>query len=342
MSTQIQDGPAPFSGALDPEGNIPDSDFIIRCGDGVDLHAHKSILQFVSVFFKNMLDGTGATNPTDLRRDGKPVVELPEPSSVLYRLLCIAYPGRSLEHYSLAAQNLDGVWAVHEAANKYLFMGVQELLEKMLADPVLLEAHPHRVFAIARLRDLPELARKAALYTLKSPVCPPGLLFPETQLLSAAIFQNLHEFHHACGKEAERLVKENSAKLDYTREHISITHAEEGNYLFVWWKDGGGEVEVHTGECEGAEIDFGHQEMWIDISPAQWFKSHVERLATKLRSLPTRCTVKTEACVIADADREIIKSCKACRDNAEHDLINFRHQLGMRIEASNNAIAALF
>lgn len=165
----IQDAPAPFSGDPDPEDNVTAPDFILRSDDGFDLHVHKAILQFVSVFFKNMLDGAGVGH---LEKDGKPVVILSEPCVVLHRLLCIAYPGRSLEHYSLVAQNLDGVWAVHEAANKYLFMGVQELLEKMLESPVLL-AHPHRIFAIARLRNLPDLARKAALSTLNFPVCPP-------------------------------------------------------------------------------------------------------------------------------------------------------------------------
>ncbi|KAJ7717872.1 hypothetical protein B0H16DRAFT_1234892, partial [Mycena metata] len=66
----------------------------------------------------------------------------------------------------------------------------------------LLDAHPHCIFAIARLRDLPELARKAALSTLKTPVCPDGLLFPETEVLSAFTFQKLHKFHHSCGKAA--------------------------------------------------------------------------------------------------------------------------------------------
>ncbi|KAJ7872237.1 hypothetical protein B0H13DRAFT_1895425 [Mycena leptocephala] len=59
MSQPIQNAPAPFSGDPDPENNVPAPDFIVRSGDDVDLHVHKAILQFVSVFFKNMLDGDG-------------------------------------------------------------------------------------------------------------------------------------------------------------------------------------------------------------------------------------------------------------------------------------------
>ncbi|KAJ7679672.1 hypothetical protein B0H17DRAFT_944009, partial [Mycena rosella] len=178
---------------------MPPSDFIIRSGDLVDLHVHKDILKFVSVFFKNMLDGA---DPNELQRDGKPIVVLPEPISVLYRLLSIAYPGRSAEYCSLSEQTLDGVSVVYQTANKYLFMAAQKSLRDMLEDPTLLRAHPHRLFAIARLCDLPVLARKAALCTLESPVCSHPLLFPEMELLTAATFHKLYDFHHSCGTAA--------------------------------------------------------------------------------------------------------------------------------------------
>ncbi|KAJ7496152.1 hypothetical protein B0H11DRAFT_2385528 [Mycena galericulata] len=129
MSTLIQNGPAPFSGALDPEGNNPDSDSIIRFNPPIRL----------CVFQEHARRNRGQ-QPNGPAQAREARFRTPEPSAMLYRLLCIVYPGCSLEHYSLAAQNLDGVWAVHEAANRYhLFMGVQESLETMLADPVLLE-----------------------------------------------------------------------------------------------------------------------------------------------------------------------------------------------------------
>jgi hypothetical protein len=303
-------------------------DFILRSGDGFDLHVHKAILQFVSVFFKNMLDGAGVG---DLEKDGKPVVILSEPCVVLHRLLCIAYPGRSLEHYSLVAQNLDGVWAVHEAANKYLFMGVQELLERMLESPVLL-AYPHRIFAIARLRNLPELARKAALSTLNSPVCPPDLVFPELELLPAQTFQQLHEFHHACGKAAARIVRRYAGTQDYTDPDVTITMNQDGNYQWVWWK-----TDRHASDCE-PDIEVHHHDDSIDMSPSQWFKNHIAILAPKLRVLPTLRTVEKEACSLADTDRKMTKDCHECLQYADRDLVFFREQLGQRVEASNNEL----
>ncbi|KAJ6626346.1 hypothetical protein B0H10DRAFT_2211236 [Mycena sp. CBHHK59/15] len=310
----VQDAPAPFSSDPDPEDNVPAPDFILRSGDGVDLHVHKAILRFVTVFFKNMLDGAGVG---DLERDGKPVVILSEPCAVLHRLLCIANPGRSLEHYSLAAQNLDGVWAVHKAANKYLFIA----------------------FAIARLRNLPDLGRKAALSTLYFPVCPANLTFPELELLLAATFQQLHEFHHACGKAAERIVRRNGDSMDYTNPDTRITMAEDDHYEFVWWKTSNDDRDYHAPACD-PYIRVDHHDGSIDISPSQWFKNHIDVLAPKLRAHPTRHTVEKEACSLADADRNMTKDCHECLQHAEHDLIDFREQLGRQIEMSNNELAA--
>lgn len=234
----IREALPPFSGDYGPDDAAPD--LIIRSGDGFDLHVHKAILclNFVSVFFQNILDDAG--DPPELYRDGKPVVSFLEPCTVLRRLLCLAYPGYSVEHYSLAAQNLDGACAVHAAADKYLFKGALALLDQMFENPALLEAHPHRIFAIARLRDLPALARKAALASLKFPVSPSDLVFPELDHLPAATFQKLHEFHHTCGKAAYHFVKVNSdckSVMDATTSYI--THAQDGLYEFVWWKLGG-------------------------------------------------------------------------------------------------------
>ncbi|KAJ7457697.1 hypothetical protein FB451DRAFT_1142400 [Mycena latifolia] len=333
----IQDAPAPFSGAPDPEDNIPPPDFVLRAGDGVDLHVHKDILKFVSIFFKNMFDGS--VGVTELERDGKPIVVLPESSLVLHRLLCIAYPGRSLEHYSLAAQTLDSLWAVHEVAQKYLFIGAKELLEKMLEEPTLLNAHPHRVFAIARLRDLPDLARKAALATLQFAVSPPALVFPELDLLPATTFQALHNFHHRCGQQAVRLVESHATSLEpedigqYSVVDPYITKNTDTDNILVWWN---GRAGFHSTPCAPRQ-EFRMESVMCDST--QWFQHHTARLSTQLRAIPTRSTVEQEAVTVAPAERELIKSCHACFEFADRDLSSFARQLAMRIEASNNELA---
>ncbi|KAJ6488451.1 hypothetical protein DFH09DRAFT_831842, partial [Mycena vulgaris] len=151
----------------------------------VDLHVHKHILRHISAFFHDFFAGAG--NPDDLRRDEKPILILESSSTVLHRLLCIMYPGRSLDHYS----------AVHKAAQKDLFTGAKDMLQKMLEEttPLNVSPPPHRIFAIARKCELDELARKVALWTLNSSLCPRAPTFPELELVTAQDLQKLYNSH---------------------------------------------------------------------------------------------------------------------------------------------------
>ncbi|KAJ7277258.1 hypothetical protein C8J57DRAFT_1176729 [Mycena rebaudengoi] len=95
-------------------------DFILRSCNGVDFHVHKDMLKLVSGCFEGMFSLPGGDgNPCPLARDGKPVVAFPEPDSLLYRLLSFAYPAQSPEPYTLGESDLDGVVALHKAADKY-------------------------------------------------------------------------------------------------------------------------------------------------------------------------------------------------------------------------------
>ncbi|KAJ7081935.1 hypothetical protein C8R44DRAFT_60688 [Mycena epipterygia] len=175
----FQDALAPFSGAQDGLGLHRPADFILRSSDGVDFHIHKDILKFVSDFFDTMFSFPQASDdPNELRRDGKPILAIPEASVVLHGLLYLAYPAQTTHGEANGWKDFDVIVGVLEAAHKYQFIAVERLMEVRLESPVVLNAHPHRIFAIARLRKLPELARKAALSTLKYPVCP-AVSFPE-------------------------------------------------------------------------------------------------------------------------------------------------------------------
>ncbi|KAJ7137513.1 hypothetical protein C8R43DRAFT_1072179 [Mycena crocata] len=346
-ATTIRDAEEPFSGVADVEDNNPPSDFILRSGDGVDLHVHTNILKHASVFFNNMLDTADSSTAHEMERDGKPVVTLPEPSAVLYRLLRMAYPARSLEHYSLGAQDLDGIWVVHQAANKYLFMDVQVLLvnmlEKMLEKPTIADAQPHRIFAVARLRELPDLARKAALCTLKFPICSNTLDFPELELLTAATFHKLYDFHVRCGIAAQRITAENAGALDpqltpsVAYEYIT-THATNGQEL-VWWEYGSPGYHSDI-ECGPRVKQLPNADEMV-VLPAQWFQDHAARLGQRLRALPIGQTAKDEGVRPAPAELELISYCHACGVSADGDLADFAEQLAKRIEESNRKLALL-
>ncbi|KAJ7462477.1 hypothetical protein FB451DRAFT_1495664 [Mycena latifolia] len=304
--TPITDAPVPFSGAPDPDYNHPPPDLILRSGDGVDLHVKKSVLEYTSVFFNNMFDG--AHDATAARRNGKPIIDLPEPGSVLYRVLWITYPPK--QRYSLTVHDLDGVAAVYQAARKYLFTDVLETLEENLDQADLMAAAPHRLFAIARLCDLPGVARKAALVTLTLLVCPRKLSFPELALLPAAHLQKLYDFHYDCGIQAGTIIHRAAMPRD-------PSDLDDPN------------------RC-GPRDDTFDEGRFDERFPAEWFRSHIARVASQLTLLPTGPTVNPLALEIFPAERAIIDSCPVCSANATTDLADLARQLAKAIEDSNN------
>ena len=76
-----------------PTMSPPDANIIIRSSDLVDFRVHKSVLAFVSPFFRDLLS---LPQPSDSESiDGLPVVELSEDSELLNSLVSILYPVRT-------------------------------------------------------------------------------------------------------------------------------------------------------------------------------------------------------------------------------------------------------
>lgn len=65
---------------------------------------------------------------------------------------------------------------------------------------------------------------------------------------------------------------------------------------------------------------------------------HIEVLLASCTHCPPRHTVETAADTVADADQALRKTCSACLESAEDDLVDFRNQLGRRVEASNTLL----
>ncbi|KAJ7753001.1 hypothetical protein B0H16DRAFT_1836191 [Mycena metata] len=310
MSQTPKDAPPPFSGAPEPDVSYP-PDIIICSVDGVDLHVHRAIVGHVSLFFGGMFDiankGDSSLDP-DSYRDGKPVVLCDEPLDVLHRLLCIAFP--RVTDTPLAAEGLDET--VGEPPRKSHRSG----------NPTVLEAHPHQVYAIAHLRNLSDLARTAALYTLKSPVCPADLRFQELALLSALALQKL------------TIVSRSTPITPPT----AITHAPDGSFEYVWLesaRDG-----YHDGECGPYLIEKGGPDFnWIELLPVPWFQNHAKFVGAKLRAVPSPATAETQAGVIAKAESDMIEHCHACSEAAEPRLPFWAKHLAARVEASNAELA---
>jgi hypothetical protein len=332
MSDDIEDAPAPFSGVPDLDNHNCPPDFILRSCDGIDFHVHKDILKFASDFFNGMFAmPVGDGDPSAMRRDGKPVLVLPEPEEVLLSLLLLAYPARSLGHYTI--ERLGIFVAVHEAACKYQFTSVQLVLKEMVnnLDSCLIDAQPYRAFAIARLYDLPHLARKAALSALKEPLTDGVPAFPEMKHLTWEDAHTLSRFHRQCGRNAVEIA-ENSLNDDsnvYHGRRLSIWN-NDTHKVYVWWQYG---HSVKPGE----KFYSGR----VRLAAVQWFKDHIARLAAQLRLRPLPATAEMEARNVVPAARPILDACFVCSNAADADLASFGRQLATEIDLSNKRLGKL-
>ncbi|KAJ7105916.1 hypothetical protein C8R44DRAFT_715268 [Mycena epipterygia] len=339
----IPNAPAPFSGDPDPDHHrLPD--FILRSSDDVDFHIHKEVLKFASVVFDDMFTlPAGNGDPSDLSKNGIPILAVPEPSAVLYRLLGLVYPAQTVGLYTLVESDLNIIFGVHVAADKYQFLCVLRLLNQMLETCPLIEVHPHRFFAIARLRGLSNLAQKAALRTLHLPVTVPALRFPEMKLLSWDVVQQLHDFHHKCGTVAQSIIEDvvrghafsfRSGTHNSSAPPLSLFDHDDGK-LFVWWDwtrghaEGCGPINQVSGE------PLVGQPTYPLVRPAPWLQNHVEQLALQARLRPSHRTLQQKADVVAPSNNDLMDACPACSSRAASDLVQFGEQLALRIQESN-------
>ncbi|KAJ7196675.1 hypothetical protein GGX14DRAFT_672318 [Mycena pura] len=330
MSTEapIHDAPAPFSGAADAENADRPTDFIVRSCDGFDFHVHKDILKFASDVFNDMFAVPADTSGSDLRRDGKPVLMVPESQSALHKLLCLAYPPdlHLLDSYTLGEADLDSIVAVYQAADKYQFHRVLRLLRNMLGQPALIDAHPYRLFAIAKICGLGEVARKAALSTLRSPINSTAA-FPEMRRLSWEEGHKLHGFHHMCGQQAAKIVEEKGAVFF----SMAPTLGEVPSHFHVWVAIGASHMAC-----------FATSEPRSEPRWSQWFLNYTAQLATRLQIAPSHCTV--ESLELAPADRELVERCSTCSadPNRERDFEKFRGTLAGWIKASHEDLVETY
>ncbi|KAF7334717.1 BTB domain-containing protein [Mycena venus] len=318
----VQDAQEPFSGIYAPENCIQPPDFILRSSWGVDFHVHKSILQFTSDFFAGMFAGlVDNTDSTEPHRDGKPILTLPDSTSVLYRLLSLAYPAQSMAQYALG-DDVDEIFAVYEAAHKYQFLDVQHLMNDILVTSPVVDVFPLRLFDFATLYHLPKLARKAALRTLRAP-------------LSSTDDQQLYDFHLRCGLNASDLVLNSFSPVHgFTMRDALLPRVqdEDGNNL-VWWTTGD-----HSPECGPLDRET-FSSLQLRSSPAQWFQTHMTRVASCLLRAPSADTVAVEVSKLTAADRAIVDSCAACAPRADRDLASFARQLGADVHKLNSFLA---
>lgn len=141
----------------------PNADIILRSCDHVEFRAIKLFLSFSSSFFYDMfklppsMGGVG-----DEMKDGLCIVKMEENSKTIEALLLLCYPAAAVEFPVF--ENLDGAFALLEAADKYGMEDVKKKVRQLLIVSPFMTMEPLRAFAMACKRGWEEEAKMAARY----------------------------------------------------------------------------------------------------------------------------------------------------------------------------------
>ncbi|KAJ7074789.1 hypothetical protein C8F01DRAFT_1361354 [Mycena amicta] len=310
MADTVRDASAPFSPTAD-QLNPPT--IILRSCNGDDFYAHKLMLEFAVPFFQQMLAMPEPVGPdANPQKDGKPVVNMPEHSAALEKLLIMCYP-RYASAYLM--QNLDGVLEAYKSAKRYDISEGPEFLEALLLDPRFLKTEPGRVYAIGCLLNLRHIVEAAVAAALQLPVIHPRRKVDEFDLLPARQLWKLYDIHHMyCSS-----VRESLRFLTVPRDARDYGFQTEDSR--VWWPP----VDHSCPLVYRADLpEWASDDEHYPIHPAPWYVDHIARLRDGHTYGPQE-GIDIDSFLnripdLAPATLEILVGCPQCLSRAQADL----------------------
>ena len=284
--------------------NHPSADVILRSSDDkpVDFYVFKLLLTLASSFFELLLS---LPQPRQASEHDIPVIQMAEDKDTLKLVLRFCLPISMVEPPRLSS--LRELQMVLKAAIKLEMEGIQRYVRRELLEPRFIESQPLRVFAIACHYGWSTEAKKAARFTLRHPVN--TLLIDELDLITAATYYRLQEYHRECGEIAASRTVLLARRPAMDDDWVWITCLTCNRAAsFSWWrKDSVG------GPCMS--------KWWVD-----WMDS----VARQLRRVPWGETVKKWDLMNTAIIRA--KDCSCCGKKAEGDLEAFSRILAVDIE----------
>ena len=173
-----------------------DADIIIRSSDDVDFRVYKVILAKASPVFRTMLSlpQSSPSSPKTAPHSTSelPVVQLTEDAKTLENVFRLCYP---VEHPDITS--VDDIHPVLEAARKYEIACVATNLRWDIAR--ILPKEPLRMYAVAYMQQLEDVAREAAKLLLDIPQfhVPPSPPLEFRDLPCLAIYA-VHVYRQKC------------------------------------------------------------------------------------------------------------------------------------------------
>ncbi|KAI0690288.1 hypothetical protein C8T65DRAFT_700046 [Cerioporus squamosus] len=176
-----------------------DADIVFRSSDNVDFRLYKVIVAKASPVMRGML-----TLPSDPSADAAtpPVVRLTETARTLEHVFRLCSP---VEHPVITT--VEDVHAVLEAARKYEMAAVTANLRWIIKQ--ILPKEPLRMYAIAYMLELEDVAREAAELLLEEPSFHiPSTPPPEFQILPSLAIYAVHMYRQKCVEAALRVLED--------------------------------------------------------------------------------------------------------------------------------------
>jgi hypothetical protein len=170
------------------------ADAILRSSDSVDFFVIKLLLCLVSPNFTDIF----SSNRTIDSEGGLPIVSVTEDSRTLRCVLLSIYPAYVTG--CEPALDIDDLCPVTKAIQKYSMDCIEGRIKEMVVTSQLLQEHAFRIYALAVHLGWTDIAARAALNSLETPLSDLPLV-DELHMISGADFYQYLSYRFRCEKD---------------------------------------------------------------------------------------------------------------------------------------------
>lgn len=266
--------------------NKPNATAILSSKDNVSFRVQMAILAEASPLFADMfalpqvhggaLEKATSDEVTSALAEDIPSIDVTEDSVTLDKILRFCYPATSPP----SIDTLEELRPVLEAATKYQLdpavASIRSCLTKLAIQA------PVRVFVIASIYELEDIARTAAQNALRHPSL--GKKVPELDLVPASVYHNLLEYHARCQRIASALASEYSWVPQGTP--VGSTDFRVARPVEITWDAGRQPAWLHCTSCRSGALPLLVGQQTYNPGPAKWWATFMERTRDALKKRP--------------------------------------------------------
>ncbi|KAI0071784.1 hypothetical protein K474DRAFT_1679169 [Panus rudis PR-1116 ss-1] len=278
----------PSTAKLSESFQFDDADVILRAG-GKEFRVHKLLMGCASPVWKDMfsLPPCGKRVRTD--PDTKlPIIEISESAEVTHAMLSLIYPSVSPP----VLKELDLFSDLLCAFDKYMMDGLKKRALALLALDIA-NSNPIRLFLVARMAGLEDIALSAARQSLRYPWAEiVTMSIPEYKTAPILILQNLIAYHQECSSIAVKTIR------------TSITGRSD---VTGCWETCRG-----TSSCPPS--------FRFNSRVTAWFEKYLDEVQAALHLWPDSSQILQQKTLETWTDA---KSCKYCGPRYVADLVKF-------------------